>query len=465
VLKSTICIGLPVYNSAHYLRRALEALLEQKFSDFQIIVLDDGSTDESYTILEDYAQQDQRLRLFSNSQSSGLIAAWNKVAKLAEQECRPEFFAWYSDHDWVSDNWLESQMDVIQEDPSTVLVTTSIQNVDENGAATSSPQQGLSTAKLDAYNALRAVTVDDYGAGNAVYGLFRYANLKRRNFLPEEILPDRLLISGMVLEGVIQEAVGATRYRRNFAWNSNSEDIIQRQLKTLFGPMESPKLAPRFMHASYFIRQFLDERGAPIDPARDSERLIHAYLYLINQFNSDKDNWSDELTDIDTEAAHELQWIAPFGKFIAEEKWLPLASKVQKRFLSYKADNKTLRQTLVANDTERKTLQQALDKLKPKNKALQQALDDHKTKHKTLQQALDEHKTKHKTLQQALDDHKTKNNALRQTLDEHKTENKTLQQALDHRKTKNNALQQNCVTTRLRISSCNRHWVNTRLSR
>ena len=110
--KPQVCIGLPVHNNARFLRQALDALLGQSFRNFQVIALDDGSTDESYSILERYAQMDDRISLFRNTNNSGLIAAWNLVAALAGDKCDPKYFAWYSDHDFVSNDWLANLLQV-----------------------------------------------------------------------------------------------------------------------------------------------------------------------------------------------------------------------------------------------------------------------------------------------------------------------------------------------------------------
>jgi glycosyltransferase involved in cell wall biosynthesis len=343
-------IGMPVYNGARYLRKALDSLLEQSFTDFRVIVLDDASSDESLPILKDYARRDSRISVFRSSERGGLIGAWNKVAQLAGEEGAPEYFAWYSDHDWVAGNWLESQLKTLQQDQTAVLATVPTQNVDENGAETGALLPALETFGLDRYGTIRAVTIDDFGAGNAVYGLFRYASLKRRGFLPNEILPDRILVSGMVLEGAIRVAEGTIRYRRLFPWNGSLKEVKQRQLKTLFDPLGAERLALRFDHGVYFFRRFLQDRSTgSAESIPEMERLVHAYLYLVSQLSSEKDQWLEELDLLEQDCDAELQWLVRF-----------LASDTQRRFFGYRSKIKLLRHSLHKTTAELETLRQRL---------------------------------------------------------------------------------------------------------
>lgn len=71
-----ISIVLPVYNAEPYLRECLDSVLSQTYSDFELIAVDDGSTDSSLGILREY--QDPRIRVFSLSENRGISEARNK---------------------------------------------------------------------------------------------------------------------------------------------------------------------------------------------------------------------------------------------------------------------------------------------------------------------------------------------------------------------------------------------------
>lgn len=78
----TISVVLPVHNGEAYLREALESILAQTFRDFELIGIDDGSTDGTLAILEEYAKRDDRVRIVSREQR-GLVATLNEGIDLA----------------------------------------------------------------------------------------------------------------------------------------------------------------------------------------------------------------------------------------------------------------------------------------------------------------------------------------------------------------------------------------------
>lgn len=101
----TISVVLPVYNGAKYLAEALDSILEQSYSDFELIVIDDGSTDESLSILEDYQRQDSRLRLISR-ENRDLATTLNESIDMA----RGEWVARMDQDDIALPHRLESQL-------------------------------------------------------------------------------------------------------------------------------------------------------------------------------------------------------------------------------------------------------------------------------------------------------------------------------------------------------------------
>lgn len=80
-----VSVLMPVFNGAKYLRESIDSILNQDFSDFELIIINDGSTDESAHIIHSYT--DSRIKLINNEQNLGLIATLNKGIKL----CRGEY--------------------------------------------------------------------------------------------------------------------------------------------------------------------------------------------------------------------------------------------------------------------------------------------------------------------------------------------------------------------------------------
>lgn len=79
-----VTVLMPVYNGELFLREAIESILNQNFNDFELLLIDDGSIDQSAAIISSYA--DPRIRFYSNGSNQGLIFTLNKGLDLAEGE-------------------------------------------------------------------------------------------------------------------------------------------------------------------------------------------------------------------------------------------------------------------------------------------------------------------------------------------------------------------------------------------
>ena len=110
----TVSVVVPNYNHARFLRKRLESILEQNFQDFELILLDDCSTDESRAILSQYAD-DARVRLEFNTANSGsTFKQWNKGVGLARGK-----YVWIAESDDYADlRLLERLVVILEADPA-----------------------------------------------------------------------------------------------------------------------------------------------------------------------------------------------------------------------------------------------------------------------------------------------------------------------------------------------------------
>lgn len=79
-----VTVLMPVYNGARYLREAIDSILSQTYGDFEFLIINDGSTDESAALVESYT--DHRIRLVHNDGNMGLIATLNRGIELSRGE-------------------------------------------------------------------------------------------------------------------------------------------------------------------------------------------------------------------------------------------------------------------------------------------------------------------------------------------------------------------------------------------
>ncbi|MBV8882430.1 MAG: glycosyltransferase family 2 protein [Chroococcidiopsidaceae cyanobacterium CP_BM_RX_35] len=85
-MKPLVSVCVPTYNGAKYLRECLDSVLAQTFTNFELIVVDDHSSDETLSIAQEYATQDFRIRVDQNKHNLGLVGNWNRCVELAQGE-------------------------------------------------------------------------------------------------------------------------------------------------------------------------------------------------------------------------------------------------------------------------------------------------------------------------------------------------------------------------------------------
>jgi glycosyltransferase involved in cell wall biosynthesis len=129
VLPPLVSIGVPVYNAAHYLGQALDSLLGQTLDNFELIISDNASTDDTEALCRDYARRDPRIRYIRQPMNIGAPRNWNAVLQLA----RGEFFKWASGNDYCAPTLLERCVEALRADPGAVLCFGRTQLVGENG--------------------------------------------------------------------------------------------------------------------------------------------------------------------------------------------------------------------------------------------------------------------------------------------------------------------------------------------
>lgn len=113
-----VSIGMPVYNGEAFLRRALDCLLEQTFSDFELIISDNASTDATPSICEGYAARDSRIVLFRQKENMGPTWNFNFVLSKA----RADYFMWAACDDLWDKNCLAQYVSILDNNDTANLV-------------------------------------------------------------------------------------------------------------------------------------------------------------------------------------------------------------------------------------------------------------------------------------------------------------------------------------------------------
>jgi glycosyltransferase involved in cell wall biosynthesis len=124
-----ISVIMPVYNTAQYVWEAIESVLSQTFSDFEFIIVDDGSTDGSDKIIESYAQKDPRISFYKNDKNRWIAFTRNRLFSLVNTEIVAT-----QDSDDVSRNdRFEKEYNFLIQNKNCGAVSSDTEIIDENG--------------------------------------------------------------------------------------------------------------------------------------------------------------------------------------------------------------------------------------------------------------------------------------------------------------------------------------------
>ncbi len=117
---------MPVYNAGRYLADAIESILAQSFEDFELIIINDGSTDESPLVIQSYL--DQRIKFINHKFNSGLVAALNTGL----QSATGKYIARMDQDDISFPGRLQMQYNYMEQHPDCVLLGTQVKVIGEN---------------------------------------------------------------------------------------------------------------------------------------------------------------------------------------------------------------------------------------------------------------------------------------------------------------------------------------------
>jgi glycosyltransferase involved in cell wall biosynthesis len=277
--KTTICVGVTVYNGEQYLEQALNRLINQTISDFFIIIVNDGSKDGSAEILSRYEKNDPRISVFTFNERVGMIDAWRKVAHLADKRHHPNYFAWYSDHDYVEKNWLEELLNEFERgDDNLVCVYPKTIKIDIYDNLQDEVDIKYDSSQMKFWERIEESAVGFLGSGDIVYGLFKMSAMRKCGYFRKEIFPDRLLISEIQLFGSIKYTEKTSRYRRMTEYHSKMSDVIRRQKQNLFNPTNIRR-HPVISHVSAFIRDTIVGKDY-LSNDFIFIKMLHAWLYF-----------------------------------------------------------------------------------------------------------------------------------------------------------------------------------------
>jgi glycosyltransferase involved in cell wall biosynthesis len=191
-----VTIGVATFNVDFYLRGAFDDVLAQDFADFEVVVCDNGSTDGTWAICEEYAAKDSRFRIYRNPRNLGLSGNFRRIVELSEGE----YFRWTAHDDRMDPTTLGRCVAALDANPHAVLAYPQSRVIDEAGDVLFDCH---GEADITTRSAARRITqaMAALSFCNAIFGVIRLDALQRTRLLGTLAASDNTLLLELAARG------------------------------------------------------------------------------------------------------------------------------------------------------------------------------------------------------------------------------------------------------------------------
>src|SRR5439155_8323716 len=200
VPKPRVSIGLPVFNGERYLPEALDAILGQTFGDLELIISDNGSTDQTQALCEARAASDPRVRYLRNECNVGAARNFNRVFELSSGQ----YFKWAAHDDKFTPDFIAKCVAALERDIYIVLCPAGTRIIDENGNVVRDYEVHLKTDSPKPQARLRELL--RFGQKcYQVFGVIRATAIRSARLLGNYSGGDNVLLARLALLGRFHE--------------------------------------------------------------------------------------------------------------------------------------------------------------------------------------------------------------------------------------------------------------------
>jgi glycosyltransferase involved in cell wall biosynthesis len=277
-----ISVGMPVFNGERYLVEALDSILAQTYPDFELIISDNASEDQTRDICDEFARRDSRIRYIRQPANLGAPRNFNFVF----EQARGKYFKWASGNDLCDPDLLRICKSVLDEQPETVLCFGRATAIDHNGDILRDYEGNLGVD--DVRPSRRFVHVlDRIGVNNVHAGLFRTEVLRKTK--PEQSYPsaDLVLIAELALYGKFYEVPQVLFYRREAPGTATKFRSIEEVVE-----LRSPGVKPHWFWPRW--RSSLGYFEAALrSPVAISEKAAICIYLLKSYYWNRQDYWRE----------------------------------------------------------------------------------------------------------------------------------------------------------------------------
>jgi len=237
-----VVVGLPVYNGQKYVGAAIESHLAQSFSDFDLVISDNGSTDATPEICTRYASKDPRVKYLRSPENRGIL--WNHRRVMDEIGIATQYFRWAGADDVLEPGLLQTMIDVLDARPEVVAVMPDTKNIDDRGDVIGAMARSLDFQSADVVQRAHDILAAEYQHVIA-YGLIRVSTLRLMKTGPDYFGWDPIFAWELALRGQMVQTEGPALLRR-FHAGSISHVKTSKELRKWVEP--NAKVGMSFPH-------------------------------------------------------------------------------------------------------------------------------------------------------------------------------------------------------------------------
>lgn len=128
-MKKLVSIILPTFNGANYIKESIESILDQSYKNWELIIVNDCSTDDTLKIISDYSAKDSRIKIISNNINQKLPQSLN----IGFEEANGEYYTWTSDDNAFKPDAIKFMVEYLEKNPDTDLISCDFDIISEDG--------------------------------------------------------------------------------------------------------------------------------------------------------------------------------------------------------------------------------------------------------------------------------------------------------------------------------------------
>jgi glycosyltransferase involved in cell wall biosynthesis len=208
-----VSIGLPVYNGENFVAEAIRCVLDQTFSNWELVICDNSSTDRTVSICREFADHDNRIRVYQNARNMGVSFNYNEVFRRS----RGQYFKWIAHDDLFAPRFIERCIQELEQDESVILVLPKMCYVDADGRQLRRQAFDLSVlGTTPEYRAKRFMALAAQGMDFIwlAYGLIRRDVVEQSGAMGLYAGDDQVLLFKIALRGCIKQIEEEMFFRR-----------------------------------------------------------------------------------------------------------------------------------------------------------------------------------------------------------------------------------------------------------